>query len=946
MNKYFEPLSSTHQPGLLLAAAFSLGIAGAKYTAGSPVLLLVVSIGVFFLAVFGYLLGKSRPRFVSMTTVLVLLAFTWVGASLMRLEQLSIAPNRLRLLYESSIIRPDEPVELIGTLVQPPENAPDRVYLDLEAQQVSTRQRAHSTSGRVWLMLSLADEQARQDYKRLALSYGVNVRALTFLNCANRFRNPGSPDYTEFLDQRGYDLSGALKSPLLLTVLARSEGTPWLARLYEWKQRAEDGIDDLFVGQTAGILKALLLGNRHFIDRNTAETFRAGGTFHILVISGVHVAFLALVILWGLSAITRNRWARFLVPSVILWMYALMVGIDQSPITRATVTATIALAAPLLFRPASVGNTVGLAALVLLVIRPQDLFAPGFQLTFLAVLAIAMLALPIMTRLQAIGQWTPNEATPRPPTAPAWVRWLAEVLYWDQRTFERESQDKPIKYRPDKADLAGVISRWSGIQSTIRGVVISLIVSTAVQICMLPVMILYFHRVTPGGIVLNILVSLLVTVFVALAFATFAAAQFTPALLPPLIGVTDHAARWISDSMLPLLHFQWASFRVAEYTGGASVFYWLYFIPLLYCAYALHQWNPFPMSSSSHVRPQTSRVGLVISGCWLGVVFFIIATHPGGVAERPGWLTVSFLDVGQGDAALIQFPKGSTMLIDSGGRVEFHDDGEAGEVEFIEDTLTIGEAVVSQFLWRRGIERIDYLLPTHAHTDHIQGFSDILKNFSVGRAIVACSPTDDPEFRMFESALKKTGVPLQRIGAGDRFTLDGVTVDVLWPRRFPEQPAQWGNDESVVMRIQYGDRSILLTGDIGQAVEQRLIASGVELQSDILKAPHHGSRTSSSVEFIEAVRPRYAIVSVGERSPFGHPHLEVIDRYRAAGTSILQTGTRGTITVSTDGKQLEVSTLHSNNVATRTENPGSSGEVKSSSTSNVHSNRKAASTRR
>jgi competence protein ComEC len=168
---------------------------------------------------------------------------------------------------------------------------------------------------------------------------------------------------------------------------------------------------------------------------------------------------------------------------------------------------------------------------------------------------------------------------------------------------------------------------------------------------------------------------------------------------------------------------------------------------------------------------------------------------------------------------------------------------------------------------------------------------------------------------MFERALRETNAPAQRIGVGDEFTLEGVSVEVLWPPHLPEHPPEWKNDESLVLRMQYGRYAILLTGDIGQAVEEKLIASGADLRSDILKVPHHGSRTSSSIEFIGRMRPRYAVISVGQRSPFGHPHPEVVDRYHTVGINVLQTGKNGTITVSTDGTRLEIRTYTGNEMA-------------------------------
>jgi competence protein ComEC len=930
---------------LFVAVAFSLGITAERDLNWSPWVLCELAAGLFLLSLFAYANGRrASPHYsVRVTTAVLLLGFFVAGGLLFQIERLDVAPTRLQKLYQEGMIIPSDPVEIIGQLSRPPESAPQRVYLDLSIEQIKALKRLHPASGQVRLMLSLSDKPVQQLYEQLDLSYGTKIRALTYLRRSNRYRNPGSPDYTEFLDQRGYEASGSLKSPRLITVLARGQGHPVLARLYEFKQRAEAAIDSLFSGQTAAILKALLLGSRHFLSRDVSEVFRAGGTFHILVISGAHVSFLAAILLGLLSAVWRNRWLQFFLVSSLLWAYTLMIGIDQAPVVRATIMTTAALGAVVLFRQAQATNAIGLAAFILLAISPKELFAPGFQLTFLAVVSMVLLAFPLMTRLQAVGSWRPSEDTPQPPRCRDRVRRLAEVLYWDQRGFEREMNPSPIKYHLDKTPLAVALNRWPGLQPLIRAACLSLIVSTVVQMAMLPAMILYFHRVTLGGILLNISVSLLIAVLITSAFVTFAVAELSLRLAPPLIAVTDGIARLINQSMMPMLRVHWASFRAAQYTGWAGLVYLIYFVPLGFFAYALHRWQPFEISSSkshtsaqrrsgsssksqiSNLKSRTGRLSmarLFLTRRWsfglhsqaLLVLFLscfcFMTVHPDGVSHRNGWLTISFLDVNQGDAALVQFPQGTTMLIDSGGRRQLgRPSGESEESEFVEDTLTVGEAVVSNFLWTRGLERVDYILPTHADADHIQGFTDILKNFSVGRALVPRAPARDPEFQEFERARAQAKVPVQFIAAGDRFNIDGVNVDVLWPPRSLDPNAPWGNDESVVMRITYGRRTVLLTGDISQRVESVLVADGLDLKTDVLKVAHHGSRTSSTETFIHRVQPQYAVISVGEHSPFGHPHQEVVKRYQSLGIKLLQTGKCGTITMNTDGERLEVSTF-------------------------------------
>jgi competence protein ComEC len=219
----------------------------------------------------------------------------------------------------------------------------------------------------------------------------------------------------------------------------------------------------------------------------------------------------------------------------------------------------------------------------------------------------------------------------------------------------------------------------------------------------------------------------------------------------------------------------------------------------------------------------------------------------------------------------------------------------------------VGEAVVSRFIWSLGRTRVDYVLATHADADHIDGASDVIRNFRAGQAIVGRVPESDLEFIRFKRSVGQSGVSLATVNAGDRFEVGGVGVEVLWPPRPSQAPVTSGNNDSVVLRLVYGSIAVLLTGDIEQAAENALIESGVNLRADVLKVPHHGSRTSSTEGFIDAVQPRYAVISVGERSRFGHPHPSVVNRYVESGVEVFQTGRDGTITVETDGRSLEVS---------------------------------------
>jgi competence protein ComEC len=202
------------------------------------------------------------------------------------------------------------------------------------------------------------------------------------------------------------------------------------------------------------------------------------------------------------------------------------------------------------------------------------------------------------------------------------------------------------------------------------------------------------------------------------------------------------------------------------------------------------------------------------------------------------------------------------------------------------------------------------VLATHADADHIDGLNAVLRSFRVEGALVARAPSDDAEFLRFADAARETGVPVYLVGRGDRLRFGAVTLELLWPPRAEgDGDAPSANNDSIVLRLRLGRRTILLTGDAEADAEASLVAANDDLACDVLKVAHHGSRTSSTQAFVNATRPALAIISVGQDSPHGHPHPEVLARWCDAGVLVLTTGEHGTITVTTDGQDLKASTF-------------------------------------
>jgi competence protein ComEC len=634
------------------------------------------------------------------------------------------------------------------------------------------------------------------------------------------------------------------------------------------------------------VLDAALLGNHYNLSRDASESFREGGTFHVLVISGLHISFIGGVVFLMVRRLTKRRLVQFVVPATVVWAYSLAVGAEAS-VVRAALMFTFAGFAAIIFRQASSLNALGGAALVLLVWSPKELFDPSFQLTFLSVLAIVVIAWPLLLRSSAIGAWHPTSATPYPPACSRGLRAFCELLFWSERHWQQELDRSSHHCRLFKVRLAAWLERWH-LQRCLRYVFGAVVVSASVQLVLLPLMIFYFHRLSLSSLVLNIVVSVLLAVLVAVALLALLVSS------APLFKLAN-AIDWLMvHSVDPFSKLGLASLRLPEYSGHAALLYVLYYVPLLLLVIALSHWHP--LSSQAEQRCKLHHLVMPVATVQL-VLLALLLLHPLSSGRSNGNLRIDFLDVGQGDSALVTMPDGTTLLVDGGGRPSF--------AATTDTTRRIGETVVSEYLWWRGLSEIDYVVATHADADHIDGLNDVLKNFTVRAALVGRAPANDPEFAKFAQTLTETRTHLETIQAGDVIRFGEVEVSSLWP---PAEGNDSDNNDSVVLRIKLGERSILLTGDIEKPAERSLIAS-TQLTTDVVKVPHHGSKTSSTDDFVHATKPTYAIISVGRNSMFGHPHKDVVERWQANGATVLTTGTSGTITVTTNGHDVSLKTF-------------------------------------
>lgn len=658
-------------------------------------------------------------------------------------------------------------------------------------------------------------------------------------------RAHGPPSLLGWLSLRRQDASAALRaSP------QTSTNTP----------DAPDDIPHDIPPDSLGVVEAVTLGEGGAIPDTVRASFSATGLSHVLAVSGLHFSVIAWAVWTALGALLRRwrwgvrRWgaepltALATLPALIA--YVAFVGAPISAL-RALLMVACALSAKTLHREGH--GVLGLcaAALTLLAFDPLSLLNIGFQLSFAAVLGIlwgahtwerALRALPIFNPLHPLSPLSP--LSPLNLNNPNRRRWLRPLV---------------------------AAARWLGSMAA---------VTAAASVATTPLVLWHFGQAPLLGLLANLWVVPWVS-FVLLPLGALSVtlwlllpAALHPALCAPVIA----AARWAEAAML------WSVDAAAALLPWVSLSApalppWLLLtlaaLSLMTLWLAMHTW----------AKPAAAALALTAA---LGVAALLWHPNTNHDPDDPHTLRVTFLSVGQGDATLIEAPNGTSWLIDAGGARHWDP----------------GARVVVPALYALGLRRLDHLIVTHPDLDHFGGIPPVLLAFRPHHLWTSGLDDPDPAYQAMLSTARSVGAQvLPLTHAHPPFDLGpNASLEVLWPH-LPD-PSRGKNDNSVVLMLRHNTLSFLLPGDLEAPGEAALLASDAPLRATVLKAGHHGSQTSSTPAFLEAVNPQVVVYSVGADNAFGLPHPDVLSRFDHLGVTPYRTDLHGSIRMTSDGHRL------------------------------------------
>ncbi len=680
-------------------------------------------------------------------------------------------------------------INITATIVSEPEVKSNTTNYIIKTIIISDGSREYELSEKILLTLYLPGVNHYEPGQCINFTGNIEI--------PQERRNPGGFNYRNYLAQKKV-YATAFVPAKNIKILGKKSVNPIYKSSLNVRNGIIESVNKKLSAQNAALLNGMLVGHKEDLSDEIKDIFSKTGLIHILSVSGLHVGFVVLPIVFISKKLRINRKLSNMITILILIFYCFIAGFTTSVI-RAVTMVIVVLSAKIINRESDTITGIFFAGLLMLLYNPFFIYNVGFQLSFGATISIVMF-------------------------------------------------NKKVKG----------IFKITGLPASITDV---LAVSTAAQAGALPISVYYFNSLSIVSLFANVIILPLVQVAVLAGIAMIALAKIC-AFLSNIIGL-------IVDNLLSLIiiltdfisRLPYASIRVVTPSLLLIIFY--YFLLIYFFNFK---------TVSEFIKPS----GLAALVFYSIVLFQLL---------NPPVLEVVFLDVGEGDSVFIRTASRKNILIDGGG---------AG-----------AEKLLPDFLLDYGVYSLDIVVATHSHADHITGLKPVLDEFNVRKLFLPVSEEID-NFKSLLSSVDSKKSTIYYAFNGVQIRLDEKTVlNVLSPDKNTNYKHSSLNNGSIVIKLEHVETSILFTADIEKETERLLSQNGLNLESDVLKIPHHGADTSSTEFFLSAVNPKVGIISVGKNN-YGHPSENSIERICKQGISCMRTDYDGAIVIKSNGKNIRI----------------------------------------
>lgn len=820
-------ITNLKRPIIIIVIGYIIGIIWGLYLNFSIVLLYILI--AFFYGLKKCFKSKKHKKFHILSSYryirYIKLIFTKQVIFLIIIS--SIISNTILIFQEKRYenLYPEENITVEGIIISNQEEREYKNRYKLKVLTVNSSNKYYSTQ--IYIEVK----------KDIQFEYGDKVFLQGEFRKGSEQRNTGGFDYQLYL--KSIHIYGTLKVENYQKI--SSDNVNWIAKsINTIKLAITKNIENILEKEEAQIVKGLILGDTTTLEEELKEKFQIANISHVLAVSGMHIVYIVI----GIEVIFKKLLGKRPVKYVIIFglvFYMSITGFTSS-IVRAGIMGMMNIFAFLVYRKNDIWTSIAISLGIILIQNPYAITGVGLQLSYLGTIGIILFN-------KNIRQYLDN------------IKWIRNNI--------RIKRSKRISKIIEK--LKDMIS-----------------VTLSAQLMILPIMLYHFNMIGIYFVITNILVSIMIGPIMFLSiifiFSTFIHLQISQFIY---IFLSFGIKILIQISNLANLPFS------KIYVPTPSIlFIFIYYIGILagnqiYVIYtskylngterriknliALMKYKLYEKKKKTkkiyqrifqekNVKAFIIRIYKVI----LLIVFLI------EIYQFPKDLEIHFLDVGQGDSSLIITPNRKTILIDGGGSTS--------------STFDVGKDTLIPYLLDKGYTKLDYVFISHFDQDHVGGILSLLEELKVGQIFISKQGETSDNYEAFLEIVTQKNLNVQEVKMGDKVTIGDVTFHILWPSE-KQIEENMLNNNAMVMKLQYKSFSMLFTGDIEEVAEKKMLSVYSDnldsLKATILKVAHHGSKSSSTEEFLKTVNSKIAIIGVGENNMFGHPSNVVLERLQS-----------------------------------------------------------------